>query len=196
MKKLIIILIGVVVFQKSFSQEFLIYDSLFVITEDYKGFRYFQPFKEAGLDWTEPYDLYHGKFHLRYEIFEYKAQDSMVFNLCIWSDVEEVEGDWKSWKESCFPQMAIPGKGVVKHESIPAETWWNLNDVPVDFSNVKDFRFMGLVTWCDFHHIITPWVKPEESCWDERHKYLPIKLRVTIVAVAEGYKFSGWENFL
>ncbi len=172
------------------SPEVLLYDSVFTTTENDHGFFYFQPLESAGDNWISPYDFYNGQFFYRIEIIDYPSDISFILNLCIWADIE---GAWESWKETCCGPVIITGKGSFTTSSVPS-TWW-VKDVPVDFSRVADFERMGVVLWCNDYQNLSDWISPGNSCWAGRDMILPLTMRLTLVAVANGATFSGWENY-
>jgi len=174
------------------SPEILIIDSVITTTVAEHGFVYFKPPASTGSNWKTPYDFYRGSFHYRFEVTDYPSQQTFFLNLCIWSDIE---GQWDSWKETCCDHVTIDGNGVYTAESVPS-SWWMYNDVPVDFSRVDDFYNIGLVIWCENQMNLSNWVDVSSSCWDQRDTFLPLTLRLTIVAVAKEYAFSGWEKYI
>jgi hypothetical protein len=178
-----------VYYDDSYGPEILVYDSVFTTTVDDHGFFYFNPKASAGTNWISPYDFYNGEFYYRYEIIDYPSDTSFLLNLCIWSDIV---GNWESWKETCCDLIEITGKEVYTTNSVPAE-WWKLGE-PVDFSRIPDFFSMGLAVWCADRQNMTDWPDAGNSCWAGRDYVLPLTLRLTIVAVAAGNTFSGWNT--
>ena len=173
------------------SPELVIIDSVITTTVDDHGFVYFNPPAGGGPDWTAPYDFYNGSFQYRFEIRSYPSQKAFMINVCIWSDIV---GNWQAWKETCADQIPVEGNGVFIAQSSPS-IWWNLND-PVDFTRVGDFDHMGIVLWCENYKNLSDWTSSSNSCWDQRYSFLPLTLRLTIVAVASGHTFSGWEKYI
>jgi hypothetical protein len=166
-----------------------IFDETFVSTEDEHGFHYFKVDSACSENWLDPFNYYEGTFHFRYEIIDYPSNEPFILNACIWSDQESNE----LWRESCPSHFSIPGKGVFTTQTSPS-TWWQLHtDRPVDFSRVGDFHNLGIVFWCANGKNLSDWVPEENGCWSQRDLLLPMKMRVTIIAVAKGYEFSGWE---
>jgi hypothetical protein len=204
LKFLFLLTAGVFISQISTGQEVIIIDTVMVVTKEHKGFSKFQPYEKAGLNWVSPHNYFKGTFHIRYEMIEYQSTDSMRLQVCIWTKRDE-QG---KWKEGCSPQIVIPGTGVVTSVSYPAviraggiETgvevpgWWLLNGVPVDWSDVKAFSHLALVIRCKDGSNMSPSTPPEKSCWEQHENYLPAKIGLKIVLVAENHQFSGWENY-
>jgi hypothetical protein len=173
------------------SPEMLIIDSVITTTVDDHGFVFFDAPVSGGSNWKSPYDFYNGNFEYRFEVRSYPSQKTFLINVCIWADIV---GDWQQWKETCTDQLAVNGNGVYSARSSPS-AWWIMND-PVDFSRVGDFDHMGIVLWCSDYKNLSDYSSSSQSCWDQRNSFLPLTLRLTIVAVASGYTFSGWEEFI
>jgi len=173
------------------SPEMLIVDSVITTTVNDHGFVYFSVPTSRGKNWMAPYDFFNGSFQCRYEILQYPSQKTFLMNLCIWSDVV---GNWDNYRETCSKQVSMPGEGVYTSQSSPS-SWWIL-DAAVDFSRVNSFYSFGLVLWCDNYENLSDWTNGTESCWNQRNDFLPMTLRLTVVAVANGYTFSGWENYI
>ena len=170
--------------------EMLIIDSIITTTINDHGFFYFDPHENKRTNWRSPYDFYNGTFFYRFEVKDYPSENPFMVNLCIWSDVE---GNWIRYKETCCKQVPITGKGIFIASSVPS-SWWYL-DRPVDFTRVNDFYHMGLVLWCNESLILSDEVSVSESCWDQRDNILPLTLRLSVVAVAKGHAFSGWNSY-
>ncbi len=176
------------------AQEMCLFDQTFTATEDEHGFHYFTADSSFSGNWMDPFNYYDGTFHFRYIIMEYPSAEPFKLSVCIWSDVKRSSmGKWESWKETCSPQLLISGRGVYTTSSTPV-TWWQIDkEVPVDFTRVRDFLKLGIVYWCANSKNLSDWVPEDEGCWPQRNLFLPMKMRVTIVAVAKGYEFSGWK---
>jgi hypothetical protein len=174
----------------SHSPEMVIFDSILTTTADDHGFFYFNP-PNTPPNWKSPNDFYNGNFYYRFEIMDYPSEQIFLLSLCIWADIE---GNWVRWKETCSDQLLISGKGIFTSYSVPS-TWWNLND-PVDFSRVRDFDHMGMVVWCEDLKLLSDWSSESNSCWSQRDEILPLTLRLTVVAVAQGNTFRGWEYYI
>jgi len=173
------------------SPEMLIIDSVITTTVNDHGFVYFYAPTSRETNWMAPYDFYNGTFQCRYEILQYPSQKTFLMNLCIWSDVV---GNWENYRETCSKQISMTGEGVYTSQSSPS-SWWKL-DAAVDFSRVNDFFSLGMVLWCDNYENLSDWTYGTESCWNQRNDFLPMTLRLTVVAVANGYTFRGWENYI
>jgi hypothetical protein len=184
--------------------EFLLHDETFEFTEAEHGFHYFfkqqddrkKKYPDVPENWVSPEDYYNGMWHMRYEIISQPTSAACFLMFGIWAD-------WNfptSWTEtiSKWENCTGPG-GVYLSSSVPA-TWWNKDDKKVDFARVKDIFLCGTVIAGGDRRFISDWVaedtKPSKGSWSERAKYLPMKLRVSIVAVAKNSNFSGWDHYI
>ena len=192
---LLCLLLVMAVGQPVTAAEVLIYDGTFTTTTADHGFAYFHAAPAAGTDWLAPANLHEGRWHIRYEVLDYPSDKPFQLSVCIWADVEREGGKWKTWRETCARQTPISGKGVFTASSSPAD-WWCLNGEPVDFARVRDFEKLGLVLWSADRRNMSDWVPAAESSWDQAKDFLPLTVRVSIVAVTKGDFFSGWERHL
>jgi hypothetical protein len=170
------------------SPEMVIIDSVITATVNDDGCVYFNAPVSHGTNWIHPYDFFNGTFQCRYEIKKYPSEKTFLLNLCIWSDIV---GNWDNYRESCSEQITITGRGAYTSQSSPSG-WWK-KDIPVDFSRIEDFFSMGLIFWCENYQNMGTW---EPDCWSHRNDFMPMTLRLTVVAVADGHTFSGWENYI
>ena len=175
--------------------EVLLYDGTFTTTAAHHGFAYFHPSPAAGMDWLAPADLYEGQWHIRYEVLDYPSDKPFQLSVCIWADVVREDGSWKTWRETCARRTPISGKGVFTDASTPAE-WWCLNGQPVDFARVRDFEKLGLVVWSADGRNMSDWIPADKSSWDQRNDFMPLTVRVTLVALSKDATFSGWKYHL
>jgi len=176
------------------AQEMCLFDKTFSATASEHGFHYFPADSSSSANWLEPFNYFEGIFHIRYEIMDYPSKESFMLSLCIWSDIKlNKKNGWETWKETCSPQLAISGRGIFTTVTTPA-TWWSIHkDEPVDFARVKDFLRLGIVHWCANSKNLSDWSTDEKGCWPQHNLLLPMKMRVTVIAVAKGYEFSGWK---
>lgn len=175
--------------------EVLLFDGTFTTTTNDHGFGYFKTPPAAGTNWLTPANYYGGTFHIRYEVLDYPSAKPFKLSVCIWADVKRENGKWKEWRETCAQQVPIPGKGVFTQQSSPAK-WWCLNKEPVDFARIGSFEKLGLVLWSADGRNVSDWVPADQSRWNQASDFLPLTVRVTIVGVAHGDTFSGWERHL
>jgi hypothetical protein len=172
------------------AREICLLDQAYTTTADEHGFHYFTVDSGLSGNWMEPFNYYEGTFHFRYEIIDYPSEEPFLLSMCIWSDVK---GSWESWRETCSPKLPISGRGVFTTSTTPTE-WWQIDEEnPVDFARVNDFHKLGIVYWCSSRKNLSDWVAEGKGCWEQANSLLPMEMRVTVVLVAKGYEFSGWE---
>ncbi len=159
---------------------------------DNNGFYFFYYNPTMPADWTSPVDYVHGEVYTRYEIISQASSEPVGLQFGIWQklppETENLYEDMESVRT-----LSGPGSYVTNHSS-PAD-WWK-------FNGGVDFTKMNLV----WHFGINPYkVVPttqqirleNPSVWNERFVYwFPMKVRVTVVAVAAGSQFTGWDNYL
>ncbi len=175
---------------------FVVYDDTCTITEASRGFYRFQPSLVAGNDWTSPFNFYNGTMYARYEVIEYPTDEPFQLQFCIWSEVKEGRFTPGNWKEMCSTHTDVNGVDLATDFVIPSEMWRLNPDEPCDFSQINNFRFMAIVVRCGNRKNCTDMVPAAKGCWEQRHFIYPFKVRFSLVALAEGETFPGWENYI
>ena len=167
-------------------KEFLIYDEVFTFTESEHGFHLFPYNSGAPANWQYPQNFNEGQFHVRIESRTLPTNTHFRLSTCIWQDNND--------REACSTQWNIPSRGTYTFSDSPAYNWWN-NGNPIDFSRPHDFQYLGLVLWNEYGENVSDWV--DGSIWNNyKDLLLPMTLRLTVVAVANGSTFSGWNNYI
>ncbi len=149
--------------------------------------------------WKKPYDFEHGHFYLRFEILGQPTDQPFFIQLGFWQNIpgesrhsEAISGRYRLEKG--------PGTKIESDLGSPA-SWWQLQpDKPVDFCRPGDLYRIGLVLWNE-----EPLCLPMAQGWTNSNAcenpelaaqdFFPLKAKVSVVAVADGYSFSGWENY-
>jgi len=152
-------------------------------------------------NWVAPYDYLNGTFWLRFEVLEQPTSGDFSVQFGIWQDIKRPGG----WLETCSALSYLSGgtgSSVQKNIGSPA-VWWQINkEVKVDFTRPEDFYRIGIVLWKGKGSCIPygqGWSASNSQCDNpetEAARFFPMKARLTIVSVASGYTFSGWENYL
>jgi hypothetical protein len=150
-------------------------------------------------DWERPNDFRKGTFYFRFEVLEQPADSAFNIQFGIWQDLEKAGGYSETVSSLAYLQG---GSGSMVETSLgsPASWWQKREDEPVDFRRPQDFYRIGIVLWKDSPLCLPMaqgWSNPN-ACADpetEALNFFPMKARVTVVAVAEGHEFSGWENY-
>jgi hypothetical protein len=177
------------------SQEFLMHDETFTWTKNADvcgGFHYWYDYGNSpSMNWTNPYDFQNGLFYFRFEIIDQPSGEPFQLNFCIWTEFNGSE----NWRESCARLSDIlAGPGSVATFYGPMAPAFNGG---IDWTDLSKLWRFGNPLWVNGHNLGNGAYctdHPEE--WAKVDSYLPMTLRVTIVAVANGYTFSGWSNYL
>jgi hypothetical protein len=101
--------------------------------------------------------------------------------------------------ESCGqPYVKIAGQGVYTLQTKPMCNWWHKNrgKNAIDISRPHHYKRLGLVMRTATGCYLSPYKQLSPNCWELRSDYLPVELHVTIVVVAPGATFSGWQNYV
>lgn len=149
--------------------------------------------------WKTPYDFEHGHFYIRFEILEQPSMEAFHIQLGFWQE-DQAGGGRSEAISSRF--LLEEGSGTVLDADLgsPA-SWWQLNpDKPVDFCKIELLNRIGLALWK-----ADPLCLPMGQGWsnsqacsnpeEAAREFFPMKARVSVVAVADGHSFSGWENY-
>jgi hypothetical protein len=158
-----------------------------------------EEYGELPSNWKKPNDFEVGNFHLKFEILEQPTHNAFKVQLGFWQDKDK-EGGHSETISSHVLIEGGPGTLVTADLGTPS-TWWELRtDQPVDFSRPGDFYLIGLALWK-----AEPLCIPMAQGWSNSNtcenpeqaalEFFPMKARVTVVAVAEGHTFSGWDNY-
>jgi hypothetical protein len=152
-------------------------------------------------DWTRPNDFYHGRFHMRFEIINQPSDSTFKVQLGFWQDKDKDGGHSESISSSLY--MAGGAEDVVEGDIGSPSEWWNKRqDAPVDFKRPDGIYRIGLALWKttgDKQCIPMGQGWPNSNACDDPETaaagFFPMKARVTVVAVADGHTFTGWDNY-
>ena len=150
-------------------------------------------------NWKKPHDFENGSFQIRIEILEQPTDSSFQLQLGFWQDRDKDGGHSETISSHIEFQGGV-GELIEADLGSPSE-WWELRaDEPVDFRRPADFYRIGLALWNT-----DPWCIPMGQGWNNSNscenpeqaaaEFFPLKARVTVIAIAEGYIFSGWEKW-
>lgn len=150
-------------------------------------------------DWTKPSDFSHGRFYMRFEVLEQPTDSAFKIQLGFWQDRDKEGGHSETIASSLYMEGGA-GSFLEKDLGTPAEWWNRREDQPVDFKRPGDIYRIGLALWKTDPNCIPMaqgWSNsnacenPEETAME----FFPMKARVTVVAVAAGHTFTGWDNY-
>lgn len=156
-------------------------------------------FGDLPTNWKKPNDFENGNFHLRLKILEQPSDSAFKVQLGFWQDVDKEGGH----SETISSHVLFEGGSgeLLETDLGSPSSWWQLRpDEPVDFTRPGDFYQIGLALWK-----AEPFCIPMAQGWQNSNacenpeqaaaEFFPMKARVTVVAVAAGTTFSGWENY-
>ena len=167
--------------------ELLIYELNRAVTRANSGFPRDQPPRaEANGDWTTPINFAQGTIYYRIHVRSQPQPQDMRIQFCVWQDDLTLEG--------CGPIARVSGTpGTVVTWSEPVQEMWRKNGVPLDWTrprqrygiaikNRNGAPVSDIGNW--------NWSGEDPDAW------YPLNMRMTIVVVAQGATFSGWENYI
>jgi len=144
-------------------------------------------------DWTSPDDYHAGLWYVRFEVRSQATSRASRMQVCIWQSDSD---------ETCSTLVTLDGPGAIVTASSSPTSWWLGGTV--DFANPSAFQGIGSPLWSDgqpcsdgdpAHVAICDW-GGTDCCWDDRNDYFPMTVRMTVVAVAPGSTFSGWDTYI
>jgi hypothetical protein len=185
--------------------EFLLYDETFTWTDQTggdgcQGFHYWTDLGGGTYtNWKSPYDFQNGTFYFRYEIIEQPAlpgggYHQFGLSFCIWSAF-----NGSTWKETCADPHFFNGPGSVVTSAESPANWFVHAYGNIDWTNLGLLWHFGNPTWYDGSTILASancTSAPADIWNNHRGEVYPLKMRMTIVAVAQGHSFSGWDYYL
>jgi hypothetical protein len=149
--------------------------------------------------WKTPFDFEQGHFYLRFELLEIPSNQSFFVQMGIWQNMHADGGHSETISGRILVENGV-GSTVEADLDSPS-TWWQLQtNKPVDFCIPGEFDKIGLALW-KAEPLCLPMAQgwnnsqacenPEQAARD----FFPMRARVTVVAVADGFSFSGWNNY-
>ena len=183
-----------VIVQTSWPQEFLLHEETFTWTKDADacgGYHYWYDIGNApSTNWKTPYDFQNGLYYFRFEVISQPSSDPFKLNMCIWTEYNA-----GVWKEECTGMSPVMG-GAGSKVTFSTPVTYQLNGVPIDWTNLSKLWRMGNPIFVNGHNLgPNEWCTANPEEWVHVDQYFPMTLRMTIVAVASGYTFSGWANY-
>jgi hypothetical protein len=182
--------------------EFLVFSGTRTFTVSDKGFHYYfhsrssQPLDTWPKDWTKPDEYWQGVWWVRVKLINSPKGKEFTLQPCIWMHDTDGKSTTEDELESCGDRLNLERPGVYEITTKPLANWWHKakGEQKVDISRPHHFKRLGLVLRKVPNGYISPYnITPNN--WKERDDYLPFDFHLTIVAVAYGATFSGWENY-
>ena len=181
--------------------EFVVADEVITLDAKSSGFHFWYDTKKGPTNWESPDDFYKGQFHCRFEVLEQPSHTPCYLSFCIWGKAKPGQPSVNHTETASPLSDALRRPGSVATFSSSPSTWWNHENGGVDFSNRDSFWRWGIPMWASKQPIIPlaprGWSDDPRSrqFWDQRQKWLPLKVHVTVVAVSKGSSFSGWDRY-
>lgn len=167
--------------------ELLIYELNRSVTKADRGFPRDQPPRaEANGNWTTPVNFAQGTIYYRVHVRSQPQAQNMRIQLCIWQDSLTLE--------NCGPLASVNGTAdTVVTWSGGVQDMWKKNGIPLDWTRarqrygiaIKNSQGAPVSDIGDWN-----WSGEDPDAW------YPLDMRMTIVVVAQGATFSGWENYI
>lgn len=180
----------------SIGPEFVILNEIieYPNTTDDDGFYFFYHNESMPVNWLTPYDYYNGQIYTRYEIISQPTTTPIGLQFGIWQRLPVGSTNDANLFESMAPVVTLNGPGNVATLNSCPSTYWTYHG-GVDYSQMNNIWHFGINPWK-----LSPntQIRQENAeVWNQRFTYwFPLKVRVTVVAVASGYSFSGWQNYV
>jgi hypothetical protein len=155
----------------------------------HNGFPWYNPPPpEVNGDWTSPVNFADGTFYYRAEVISQPVeQPGMQMQFCIWQDHNK--------RETCGSLKRVPGNAgnvVTWQNSIPAMWVKDPNNFPMLWDEERDRYGVAIK-----NNVGDPVSNFIGWNWhgEDPDEWYPLDMRFTVVVVAEGATFSGWENY-
>jgi hypothetical protein len=185
----------------SFAAEFAIMNEVITLTSSNNGFFFVYNTNRGPVNWVSPDNFRDGQVYFRYEVLSQPTNTTNHLSFDIWGDYNSTT---KTYTESAAPiSAALNGPGSVSIFNSQPSTWYpNQNTGSVNWTNRNTFWRWGICHWFSKspNYLLAPkgWSNSPESwaAWVNNATWLPLQVRVTIVAVSQGSTFSGWSNYL
>ncbi|NJK86968.1 MAG: hypothetical protein HC906_14315 [Bacteroidales bacterium] len=202
-----LILCGLLTTFNALPQEYELYDGVFTYTfdecRDDASFR-FSPPPDLPADWTNPVNYNNGKLYIRYEVISQPTNTSAQILIALYQDSNDPVNP-TYWKESTVPHVEIYGPGDVgTFDLIPSHIngsdathpygCWGTAGECVELDRADEIYKYEFQLWG-----ISPYGKIKKTnadLWADSAKWFPMQIRATLVLVAQGTTFSGWNYWL
>jgi hypothetical protein len=185
-------------------KEFLIRDEIHTFSDNSPvrvencGWHFWYDTSRYPQNWYSPVDFYNGKIYTRWEIITQPTNTPCSFQIVWWKALPEViNGQTVYYELWDWPQHLKGGAGSVGTFSTVLSSF-HVQGKGIDLHNTANLWRQGIAIIDDATGSpITPpsWGYGAEP-WNSRAKWFPMKMRLTIVAVAAGATFSGWDKWV
>lgn len=157
-----------------------------------EGFYFFPWNSDMPANWNSPKDFYNGQVYTRYEIISQASSEPVGLQFGIWQKLPSETG---TVRENMEDIRTLNGPGSVATNNSSPSTWWDYNE-GADFNQMNNIWHFGINPY-RVNPSTMQLIPSNPEAWNVRSAYwFPMKVRVTVVAVASGTTFSGWQNYI
>jgi hypothetical protein len=169
------------------STELLVFDLNRPVTTRDRGFPGDRPPRaQANGNWTTPVNFAEGRLYIRVEIRSQPRAKDMRLQFCMWQ--------YNYTLETCGKQTAIhslPGTVVTWSQRI--QDMWKKDGNPLDWKNPRQRYAVAIKNTAKLpvsNYNGWNWHGENPSHW------YPLDMRFTVVVVAQGATFGGWDRYI
>ncbi len=183
-----VLAIGLGCLRSAEAAQFTLIDEIVTFTSSNNGFKFWYDTDKGPSNWMSPDNFYKGNIHFRIEVLEQPTDTPLYLSFCFWG----VNGT----ETASYARAKIEGAGSVATWASAPSVWWKHANGGVDFSKEDNFVRWGIPLWATSGVLLAPkgWSSNSQSWayWEQRDKWLPLKVRATVIAVSEGSTFTGF----
>lgn len=164
-------------------KELLVYDWNKPITQAQSGFAMDKPPRANG-NWINPVNYAGGTLYFRAHIKSIpQNQPGMKLGWCF----------WQQQREQCKGNRVAGVPGTIVTWSVPVNNMWKKNGVSINWAQPRTKN--GFVVRNSKNDPVSDKANFNWSGENPAHWY-PMNIRFTVVVVAKGATFSGWNNYI
>ncbi len=144
------------------------------------------PMPSANGNWTSPINYAAGTLYFRAEIFSQPVAQNNMMQFCIWQ--------YNNVLENCSGLALVTGTpGNVVTWSQGVQDLWKKDDNLIDWVNPRD-RYGAVIK----NSAGLPVSDFLGWNWngEDPYEWYPLNMRFTVIVVAPGRSFSGWDNYI
>jgi hypothetical protein len=167
--------------------ELLVFDWDGPVTQDDHGFPGLDEAILSGANgnWTTPVNYAEGTLHYRVQVRSQPVPQQMKMQWCAWQDNSAVE--------NCGTLRDVSGTtGTIVTWSSNVQSMWKLDGVPIDWTRARQHYAAVVKTSAGL-----PVSDFNDWNWsgENPNQWYPLDMHFTVVVVAKGNSFSGWQNW-
>ncbi len=166
------------------AKELVIFDWNKPVPKSLGGFPRFVPPPQNG-NWKSPVNYAEGTFYVRVQVKKQPKPQNMRIQFCMWQD--------NLSRENCSTHGNVKGTpGNVVTWSLPVSKMWKKNGKAIDYTRSR--QGISAPIWNQKSPVSNytgfNWGGENPDLW------YPLDMRMTVVVVAKGATFSGWDKFI